>query len=140
MWYESRFSPFAPHSSLHPPPIGHHVSIFHDDLYACFFAPFDGRFSIYTLFVFIPASRSTRCFVRGGFLILQKGGVHAVGHALLAVVPLFLLCDAEDVDCEHARPHHDRPQPQRILVYDKRPGGVGVSDAMFGCHRCVCSV
>ncbi|CAM9206801.1 unnamed protein product, partial [Laminaria digitata] len=66
-----------------------------------------------------------------------EGGVHAVGHALLAVVPLFLLCDAEDVDCEHARPHHNRPQPQRILVFDKRPGGVGVSDAMFGCHRAV---
>eukprot|EP00752_Nemacystus_decipiens_P007203 g6448.t1 len=68
-----------------------------------------------------------------------EGGVHAVGHALLAVVPLFLLCDAADVDCEHARPHHNRPQPHRILVYDKRPGGVGVSDAMFGCHRAVLS-
>lgn len=67
----------------------------------------------------------------------EKGGVHAVGHALLAVVPLFLLCDSSDVDCEHARPLHNRPQPQRILVYDKRPGGVGVSDAMFGCHRYV---
>lgn len=65
----------------------------------------------------------------------MKGGVHAVGHALLAVVPLFLLCDPSDVDCEHARPFHNRPQPRRILVYDKRPGGVGVSDAMFGCHR-----
>ncbi|CAN0251393.1 unnamed protein product, partial [Ectocarpus fasciculatus] len=69
-----------------------------------------------------------------------EGGVHAVGHALLAVVPLFLLCDAADVDCEHARPHHSRPQPQRILVFDKRPGGVGVSDAMFGCHRHVLAV
>ncbi|CAN0256693.1 unnamed protein product [Scytosiphon promiscuus] len=64
-----------------------------------------------------------------------EGGVHAVGHALLAVVPLFLLCDPSDVDCEHARPFHNRPQPRRILVFDKRPGGVGVSDAMFGCHR-----
>ncbi|CAM9165634.1 unnamed protein product [Ectocarpus sp. 6 AP-2014] len=68
-----------------------------------------------------------------------EGGIHAVGHALLAVVPLFLLCDAADVDCEHARPHHSRPQPQRILVFDRRPGGVGVSDAMFGCHRGVLS-
>lgn len=45
------------------------------------------------------------------------------------------MCDESDVDCEHARPFYNRPRPQRILVYDKRPGGVGVADAMFGCHR-----
>lgn len=55
----------------------------------------------------------------------------------MAVVPLFLMCDAADVDCEHVRPYHNRPRPHRILVFDRRPGGVGVSDAMFGCHRCV---
>lgn len=58
-----------------------------------------------------------------------------MGHALLAVVPLFLMCDESDVDCEHARPFYNRPRPQRILIFDKRPGGVGVADAMFGCHR-----
>lgn len=70
-------------------------------------------------------------------MVQKQGGIHAVGHALLAVVPLFLLCDASDVDCEHIRPFQTRPKPQRILVFDKRPGGVGVSDAMFACHRCV---
>lgn len=82
-----------------------------------------------------PASTAHPHCTHWGFAGKKQGGVHAVGHALLAVVPLFLLCDAADVDCEHARPHHNRPQPKRILVYDKRPGGVGVSDAMFGCHR-----
>ncbi|CAM9481571.1 unnamed protein product [Discosporangium mesarthrocarpum] len=68
-----------------------------------------------------------------------KGGVHALAHALLAVIPLFLMCDKDDVDCEHERLHQQRPRPSRVLIFDKRPGGTGVSDAMFGCHRGVLS-
>lgn len=93
--------------------------------------PFESEYCILPYFVaFAIATVATI-----SFLFAVQGGVHAVAHALLAVVPLFLLCDRADVDCEHARPHHQRPQPTRVLVFDKRPGGVGVSDAMFGCHR-----
>ena len=96
-----------------------------DDAHTRFFASFYGRLSIHALFS-SRLSIDALFFPLADILFFKKGGVHALGHALLAVVPLFLLCDAEDVDCEHARPHHNRPQPQRILVYDKRPGGVGV--------------
>lgn len=123
MWYASGIAPSASRSSLHPP-LYDHVPMFRD--LHTFLHPV-----LSTTFYRYAISSPDDLF------FFQKGGVHAVGHALLAVVPLFLLCDAEDVDCEHARPQHSRPQPQRILVYDKRPGGVGVSDAMFGCHRYV---
>jgi ATP-dependent helicase YprA (DUF1998 family) len=62
------------------------------------------------------------------------GGIHAACHALLAVLPLFLMCDPADVDCEHVRLHQARPRPKRILIFDKRPGGIGVSEALFTHH------
>ncbi|CAM9143408.1 unnamed protein product [Choristocarpus tenellus] len=64
-----------------------------------------------------------------------KGGVHALAHALLAVIPLFLMCDPEDVDCEHYREFQHRPRPSRVMIFDKRPGGTGVSDSIFSRHR-----
>jgi ATP-dependent helicase YprA (DUF1998 family) len=59
------------------------------------------------------------------------GGIHAVNHALLSVTPLFLLCDPGDIDTEHVYPYQQRPRPPRIVLYDKRPGGIGAAHALF---------
>ncbi|KAL5214637.1 hypothetical protein ABZP36_003789 [Zizania latifolia] len=45
-----------------------------------------------------------------------RGGSHAASHALLNIVPLY----------ECANPHETRGIPDRILLYDKHPGGIGI--------------
>jgi Domain of unknown function (DUF1998) len=42
-----------------------------------------------------------------------------------------------DVDVEHTYTTQVRPRPARLMVFDKRPGGVGVSQALFNCHPAV---
>ncbi|XP_057804983.1 uncharacterized protein LOC131020283 isoform X2 [Salvia miltiorrhiza] len=55
------------------------------------------------------------------------GGLHAAGHALLNVVPLFVICNQSDIASECANPHDNRYVPERILLYDPHPGGTGIS-------------
>ncbi|GLD96786.1 hypothetical protein PINS_up005469 [Pythium insidiosum] len=38
------------------------------------------------------------------------GALHGVGHLLLAVIPLFVLCDAGDINTEHVNPFERRPR------------------------------
>ncbi|KAF6140055.1 hypothetical protein GIB67_001796 [Kingdonia uniflora] len=56
-----------------------------------------------------------------------RGGLHAACHALLNVVPLYILCNSSDLTSECANPHDTRYYPERILLYDKHPGGSGIS-------------
>ena len=56
-----------------------------------------------------------------------KAGLHAAGHALLNVLPLYILCNPEDVGCECANKYETRYKPSRVLLYDKQPGGTGIS-------------
>ena len=58
--------------------------------------------------------------------------IHAANHALLNVAPLFVLgCDTSDVQTEHTHEAQQRPRPNRIMIYDARPGGIGVADTLF---------
>lgn len=56
-----------------------------------------------------------------------RGGLHAAGHALLHVVPLYIICNSSDLASECVNPHDTRFIPERILLYDSRPGGTGIS-------------
>ncbi|KAK3013340.1 hypothetical protein RJ639_009552, partial [Escallonia herrerae] len=56
-----------------------------------------------------------------------RGGLHAAGHALLNVVPLFIICNSSDLASECRNPHDSRYIPERILLYDPHPGGTGIS-------------
>ena len=53
-------------------------------------------------------------------------GVHALSHAMVAVAPIFTPCTSSDVDCDHAR-----FECTRILLYDKRAGGCGITHALY---------
>lgn len=55
-----------------------------------------------------------------------RGGSHAASHALLNIVPLHMMCSASDLGTECANPHETRGIPERILLYDKHPGGIGI--------------
>lgn len=59
------------------------------------------------------------------------GGVHAAQHLLTASVPFFILCDNGDVGTEHAFVFQKRARPLHLIVFDTRPGGIGVTRAAF---------
>lgn len=56
-----------------------------------------------------------------------RAGLHAACHAVLNVVPLYVICDSSDLAPECANPHETRYIPERILLYDQHPGGTGLS-------------
>ncbi|KAI3953666.1 hypothetical protein MKW98_017490 [Papaver atlanticum] len=56
-----------------------------------------------------------------------RAGLHAASHAVLNVVPLFIQCNSSDMGTECANPHDTRYFPERILLYDQHPGGIGLS-------------
>lgn len=58
-------------------------------------------------------------------------GLVGTAHALKHIVPLFVMCDPQDV---HVVPqvkaaHNEKPT---IFLYDRYPGGVGLSEKIFG--------
>ncbi|CAE7848093.1 HRQ1 [Symbiodinium microadriaticum] len=61
-------------------------------------------------------------------------GAHAAMHALLHVIPLFVLADRRDLDAacvdEHETPPMDHP---RLMIFDAKDEGLGLCDAAF-CH------
>lgn len=54
-------------------------------------------------------------------------GLHAASHALLNVVPLYMMCNATDMAAECDNPYDTRFRPERLLLYDKHPGGIGIA-------------
>lgn len=56
-----------------------------------------------------------------------RDGLHAASHAMLNVIPLFMLCGATDMGAECDNPYDTRYRPERLLVYDKHPGGIGLA-------------
>ncbi|OAY76731.1 ATP-dependent helicase HRQ1 [Ananas comosus] len=56
-----------------------------------------------------------------------RAGSHAASHALLNVVPMYMMCNASDLGTECANPHDARAIPERLLLYDRHPGGIGIT-------------
>lgn len=62
-----------------------------------------------------------------------RDGLHAASHALLNCVPLHLLCEATDMGTECDNPYDSRLRPERLLLYDKHPGGIGLAAQVRDC-------
>ena len=56
-----------------------------------------------------------------------SGGLHAAEHAAIGVLPLFALCDRNDIGGVSTPLHPDTGRPQ-VFIYDGHPGGVGISE------------
>ena len=58
------------------------------------------------------------------------GGLHAAEHAAIAILPLFALCDRNDIGGVSTSLHPDTGEAQ-IFVYDAYPGGIGIAEKGF---------
>lgn len=78
-------------------------------------------------------------------VVRLPGAIHAIEHALIALLPLFAMCDRWDIG-GLSTPVHSQTEQPTIFVYDGHPGGVGISrqgferfyDWMRDTYRLIC--
>ena len=58
------------------------------------------------------------------------GGLHAVEHAMIAMAPLYAMCDRWDIGGVSTPMHTDTEQPT-IFIYDGFEGGIGISETLY---------
>ncbi|MFW6125662.1 MAG: DEAD/DEAH box helicase [Chloroflexota bacterium] len=58
------------------------------------------------------------------------GGLHATEHAAIALLPMFALCDRNDIGGLSTPLHPDTGKPQ-VFIYDAFPGGIGIAEKGF---------
>ena len=58
------------------------------------------------------------------------GGIHAVEHAMIAMAPIFAMCDRWDIGGMSTPLHPDTGNPT-IFIYDGFEGGIGISENLY---------
>jgi len=58
------------------------------------------------------------------------GGLHACEHAAIGILPLFALCDRNDIGGVSTPFHPDTGKAQ-IFIHDAHPGGIGIAEKGF---------
>lgn len=59
-----------------------------------------------------------------------EGGIHGLEHALIGLMPLYAMCDRQDIGGSSC-PLHPHTDGATIFLYDAHAGGVGISEAAF---------
>ncbi|MBT3232532.1 MAG: DEAD/DEAH box helicase [Calditrichaeota bacterium] len=59
-----------------------------------------------------------------------RGGIHGVEHALLALSPLFALCDRNDMG-GYSQVAHPQLEGPSVFMYDGYPGGIGLAARIY---------
>jgi DEAD/DEAH box helicase domain-containing protein len=59
------------------------------------------------------------------------GAIHAVEHAMIAMFPLLILCDRNDIGGISC-PHHEQTDRASIFIYDGYAGGAGLTEEAYG--------
>jgi DEAD/DEAH box helicase domain-containing protein len=58
------------------------------------------------------------------------GGLHALEHAIIAMSPMFAMCDRWDIGGMSTATHVDTGKPT-IFIYDGFEGGIGISENLY---------
>ena len=82
-----------------------------------------------TVALWFDIPRDVLDYVRDGRMDLA-GGLHAAEHAAIGVLPLFALCDRNDIGGVSTPLHPDTGRPQ-VFIHDGHPGGVGIAEHGF---------
>ncbi len=72
----------------------------------------------------LPKDAGERIFRDG---LDYAGGLHAVEHAAIGILPLFALCDRNDIGGVSTPLHADTRKAQ-VFIYDAYPGGTGIAE------------
>ncbi len=82
------------------------------------------RFNTIALWFDLPGGLDKRVDSDGLDL---HGGLHATEHAAIGILPLFALCDRNDIGGV-STPLHPDTGKAAVFIYDAYPGGVGISE------------
>jgi len=85
------------------------------------------RFPTIALWFDVPPGIESRL---AGDQLDFAGGLHATEHAAIGMLPLFALCDRNDIGGVSTPLHPDTGKPQ-IFIYDACPGGIGIAEKGF---------
>ncbi len=58
------------------------------------------------------------------------GAIHAIEHTMIAMFPLLILCDRNDIG-GISIPHHQQTDQASIFIYDGYDGGAGLTEAAY---------
>jgi DEAD/DEAH box helicase domain-containing protein len=84
-------------------------------------------FDTVALWWLVPTSIANRVTQRRFHL---AGGLHAVEHAAIGLLPLFAMCDRWDIGGLSTLRHPDTDEAA-VFIYDAFPGGVGIAEKGF---------
>ncbi|MFQ5834456.1 MAG: DEAD/DEAH box helicase [bacterium] len=84
-------------------------------------------FDTVSLWLEIPSDLDERLSAKG---VDFAGALHAVEHATIAIFPLKVTCDRQDVG-GYSFPLHLQTRSAAIFIYDGYPGGVGLAEEAF---------
>ena len=82
------------------------------------------RFNTVALWFDIPTQAIARVAEKGQDF---AGGLHATEHAAIGILPLFALCDRNDIGGVSTPLHPDTGRAD-IFIYDAYPGGIGIAE------------
>lgn len=81
--------------------------------------------SFHTIAVWFDAPPKALCELADKSLDVQ-GGLHALEHALIGILPVFASCDRNDIGGVSTTMHPDTGGAA-VFIYDAHPGGVGIA-------------
>lgn len=86
------------------------------------------KFPTQAVWFAIPQNLADRLIGRGFDL---AGSIHAIEHAAIGMLPLFAMCDRQDIGGVSHPSHPDVQDLPAIFIYDAHPGGVGIAETAY---------